>query len=312
MYLLRRDRYNLLVSRSTVNALSPQISSADESFLNSVAPSIVGIQDVRYRSLYNIAGSSSESSLLSTTAISTPLQATGSDMQPDTPLTELLNDQTCAYGQFDLETFDFDATAIITDPGIQTASWRRSDPHARTHLGTLLDDHSLNQTCEYEQFDLDASLDFGVSTPVFLPGFEASSRAHMGWEGFVEHDMPPPSPAVVQPQHATFSQFSQRVLPNRHLNISSPPCLMENTPTYEEALHTKYCSLISTYTRLVFAEAEQPGASDQYVSRAQWLSLETQWASVWTHPDSQLLAGRAQSCDEADIIVVGSNDFTAI
>jgi hypothetical protein len=311
MYLLRRDRYNLLVSRSTVNALSPQIGSADES-LNSFAPSIVGIQDVQYRSLYNIAGSSSESSLLSTTAISTPPQATGSDMQPDTPLTELLNDQTCAYGQFHLgETFDFNANAIVTDPGIQTSSWGRSDPHTRTHLGTLLDDHSLDQTYDYEQYDFDASLDFGVSTPVLLPGFETSSGTHMGWEGFVEHDMPPPSPAVVQPQGETFSQSLQGVLPDRHLNISSPPCLADTTPKYEEALHTKYCSLISTYTRLVFAEAEQPGASDQYLSRAQWLSPETQWASVWTHPDSQLLAGRAQSCDEADIIVVGSNDFIA-
>ena len=309
MYLLRRDRYNLLVSRSAVNALSPQISSADASLLNSVAPSI---QDVQYRSLYNIAGSSSESSLLSTTAISTPPQAKGSDMQSDTPLTEFLNDQTCAYGQFDLgETFDFDANAIVTDPGIQTTSWGRPDLHARTHVGTLLDEHSLNQTCDYEQFDLDASLDFGVSTPVLLPEFEASSGAHMGWEGFVEHDMSPPSTAVVQPQRENFSHFSQGLLSNRQLNISSPPCLAETTPTYEEALHTKYCSLITTYTRLVFAEAKQPGASDQYLSRAQWLSPETPWASVWTHPDSQLLAGRAQSCDEADIIVVGSDDFIA-
>jgi hypothetical protein len=181
MYLLRRDRYNLLVSRSGVNALSHQISSADESSLNSVTPSIAGIQDVQYRSLYNIAGSSSESSLLSTTAISTSPQATGSDMQPDTPLTELLNDQTCAYGQFDLgDTLDFDANAILTDPGIQTTSWGHSDSQVRTQLGTLLDEHSFDQTCDYEQFDLDASLNFEVSTPVLLPGFETSPGAQMG------------------------------------------------------------------------------------------------------------------------------------
>jgi hypothetical protein len=32
---------------------------------------------------------------------------------------------------------------------------------------------------------------------------------------------------------------------------------------------------------------------------------------VWTHPNSQLPAGRAQSCDEADIILVESNKFVA-
>ena len=315
MYLLRRDRYNLLVSRSSVNALSDQDSSADDSSLSSVAPSIAGTQDLRHRLLYNAAGPSSESSLLSATAISTPLQATSSDMRSDTPLTELFDDQICDYGQFDLgENLGFDANAIAIDPGMQTDSWGHSDSQIRTQLGTFFDEHSFDQPCDYEQFDVSANIDFGVSTDVLLPGLEASSGAQMGWEGFVEHDMPPPSPAVVQPQHENFSQFSQgegRVLSNRHLNISSPPCLAGPTPTFEEVLHTKYRSLISTYTKSVFAEAKQLGAPQQYVSRAQWLSPETEWASVWTHPDSQLPAGRALSFDEAEIIVVGSIEFMA-
>jgi hypothetical protein len=315
MYLLRRDRYKLLVSRSGANALSHQISSADESSFNSAAPSIAGIQDVQCRSLYNIAGSSSEPSLLSTTAISTPPQAMGSDMPFDTPLTEFLCDRTSSHGNFDIgDAFDFDANVIATGSGVQTTSWGHSDSQVRTQLGTLLDEHSPDQTRDYEQFGLDAGLNFEVSTPVLLPGFETSFGAQLGWEGFVDHDMPPPSPAVVQSQLEGLSHLSQGVggvHSNRILNISSPPCLAEITPIYEEVLHTKYCNLISTYTRLVFAEAKQPGASKQYLSRARWLSPETQWASVWTHPDSQLPAGRAQSCDEADIILVGSNEFVA-
>lgn len=314
MHLLCRDRYNLLVSRSHVHASSPQISCADESSLNSVAASITSIQD-QYSSPYNMTGSSADS-LLASNATSTPPQATGSDMQSDTPVTDQFCDQTCAYEQFDLgAAFDFDANAFVTNPSVPTPSWGRSDSQVCTQLSTLLDEHSYDQNCDYEQFVLDAaSFDFEVSTPPFLPGFETSSWAQMDWKGLIEHDMPPVSRVVARSPHDSMSQFSQEVrsvLSNRHLDVSSPPCLAETAPTYEEVLHTRYCSLISTYTRSVFAEAKQPGAMEQRLSRAQWLSPETEWASVWTHPDSQLLAGRAQSCDEADMIVIRSNELIA-
>jgi hypothetical protein len=313
MHLLCRDRYNLLVSRSDVNALSPQISSADESSLDSVVPSTAGILDLQYRSPYNFTASSPESSFRSTTAISTGPQGAGSDMLSDTPLTDQPTDQSFAYEQLDLGAgFDFDANPVVTDSRIQTSFWGQSDSQVRTELGTPLEEQSFDHTCDSEEFVLDANFGFEDNTPVVLSDFDTSSWVPMDWEGFMEHDMPPPSPAVVRFPHVNLSQSSQEVasvLSNRKLFVCLPPFLAESTRTYEEVLHTRYGSLISTYTKSVFAEAKQPGAKEQHLSRAQWLSAETEWASVWTHPDCQLPAGRAQSRDEADIIVIRSNEL---
>lgn len=307
MHLLCRDRYNLLISRSECDAPSLPSNSVDGFSRNLSGPSTESAQDVQYSSPYSMAGSSSESSLASTTTVATPLQPAGSDMQFNEPLTELFFDQTHAYEEFDMgAAFDLDASAVVSGAGIQT------DSQVRAQLGKYLHGDLFDRACDYGQSSFDADFDFGVSTPAFPPGFETSPWTQMDLDGFMEPVMPLPSPAVIRNPNETLAQVSQeaRSVPLiRELKISSPPCLVENAPTYEEFLHTRYYSLISTYTKSVLVEAKQPRAMEQHLSRAQWLSSETEWASVWTPPDSQLFAGRAQSCDEADILVIRSNEL---
>ncbi|PVI02289.1 hypothetical protein DM02DRAFT_589887 [Periconia macrospinosa] len=119
------------------------------------------------------------------------------------------------------------------------------------------------------------------------------------------HCFPDPAAGLLRP--VSFGSLVQDS-DNQGLRLGSLPVVSEDPLTVEEALHSRYHDMITTYIQKVSSEAEQTGAGDQRKLRAQWLSPSTTWASVWTQPESGLPRGGARSWAEADVLYLTSDE----
>lgn len=98
--------------------------------------------------------------------------------------------------------------------------------------------------------------------------------------------------------------------PTETLRLDSPAPLTDNCLCMEEVLQTRYLDIITKFVQRAPKSALKPSitARDPLTLRKGWLSPSTPWARVWTEHNNNLVPGRAESLQDAEVLFLTSDE----
>jgi hypothetical protein len=110
---------------------------------------------------------------------------------------------------------------------------------------------------------------------------------------------------------STLTELSQndRVSQTCRLTIDDPYLADGANQYLETTLHNKHQELLLAYLEVLSRTTAMETIGSQRWIRGQWLTSKTEWAKVWTPPESDLPSGTASSECDAEILYYTSHEF---